>query len=137
MLIIVVLMIFLIQKMQCQLKYWMILIIHVLFIEQVEPRIQWDYQNSPVYSILDNKTAIKYHPSNALKSSVTILADSLTPNKTYQFVVYMVNRRNSSFQAAGYVLVKIEYTKPQLIAIAYVLFFYEEFDPFLIKNLDV
>ena len=48
----------------------------------------------------------------------TILAGSLTSNQTYQFVAYLVNRRNSSFQATGYVIVKIEDTKPQLVAVA-------------------
>ena len=48
---------------------------------------------------------------------LTILAGSLQPNRTYQFMVYMENRRNSSRQATGYVLVKVEDTRPQLIAI--------------------
>lgn len=30
----------------------------------------------------------------------------------------MVNRKNSSSQATGYVIVKVEYTKPEMIAIA-------------------
>lgn len=51
------------------------------------------------------------------KSSLTIRAGSFQPNYTYQFMVYMENRKNSSIQATGYVLVTIEPTYPQLIAI--------------------
>jgi hypothetical protein len=65
--------------------------------------------------VLDNQTAWKY--TNSIKSSVTILGKSLQSNRTYQFMVYMENRRNSSIQATGYVLVKIEDTRPQMIAI--------------------
>ncbi len=65
--------------------------------------------------VLDNRTAWKY--TNSIKSSVTILGKSLQSNRTYQFMVYMENRRNSSIQATGYVLVKIEDTRPQMIAI--------------------
>jgi hypothetical protein len=63
----------------------------------------------------DNKTALKY--GNSIKSSLTILSGSLQSNRTYQFMVYMENRRNSSLQATGYVLVKVEDTRPQLIVI--------------------
>jgi hypothetical protein len=35
----------------------------------------------------------------------------------YQFMTYLENRKNSSIQATGYVLVTIENTLPQLIAI--------------------
>ena len=42
---------------------------------------------------------------------------SLLPNKTYQFLVYMENRYNSSVQATGYLLVRIDNTYPQLILI--------------------
>ena len=48
---------------------------------------------------------------------MTILSDSLTPHTTYQFVVLMVNRRNATLQATGFVLVKVEDTRPQLIAV--------------------
>ncbi len=65
--------------------------------------------------VLDNQTAWKY--TNSIKSSVTILGKSLQSNRTYQFMVYMENRRNSSIQATGYVLVKVDDTRPQMIAI--------------------
>jgi hypothetical protein len=48
---------------------------------------------------------------------VTILGQSLQLNRTYQFMVYMENRRNFSHQATGYVLVKVEDTHAQMIAI--------------------
>ena len=51
------------------------------------------------------------------KSSLTILAGSLQSNRTYQFMTYMENRRNSSVQATGYVLVRVENTRPQMIII--------------------
>jgi hypothetical protein len=50
-------------------------------------------------------------------SSVTILSGSLQSNQTYQFMVYMQNRKNSSIQATGYVLIIVEDTRPQLIAV--------------------
>jgi hypothetical protein len=45
-------------------------------------------------------------------------------------MVYMENRRNSSLQATGYVLVKVEDTHPQMIAIGYILsiFFFMKFN---------
>ena len=63
----------------------------------------------------DNRTAWKY--SSWIQSSVTILSGSLQSNRTYQFMVYMENRRNSTLQATGYVLVRVEDTHPQMIAI--------------------
>ena len=63
----------------------------------------------------DNQTTLKY--GNSINSSLTILAASLQSNRTYQFMVQMENRRNSSVQATGYVLVKVEDTRPQMIAI--------------------
>ncbi len=50
-------------------------------------------------------------------SSLTILSGSLEANRTYQFMCYMENRKNSSIQATGYVLIIVEDTLPQLIAI--------------------
>jgi len=51
------------------------------------------------------------------KSSLTILSGSLQSNQMYQFMAYLENRKNSSIQATGYVLVTIDDTLPQLIAI--------------------
>ena len=64
-----------------------------------------------------NWTRIQY--GNTFHSSVTILSKTLRSNRTYQFMVQMENRRNASLQATGYVLVKVEDTRPQLIAIGY------------------
>ena len=46
-----------------------------------------------------------------------IFAGSFKSNQTYQFMVYMENRRNASLQVTGYLLVKVEDTHPQMIAI--------------------
>ncbi|CAF0777082.1 unnamed protein product [Adineta steineri] len=55
------------------------------------------------------------------KSSLTILGGSLQSNRTYQFMVYMENRQNSSLQATGYVLVTVTDTQPQLVAVGCVI----------------
>ncbi|CAF0948798.1 unnamed protein product [Adineta steineri] len=88
---------------------------------------------------IDNSTVDPYNPSclsnrsgNGTKlifgnstlspnSSLTILGGSLQSNQIYQFMVYMENRKNSSIQATGYVLVTIEVTYPQLIAVGCVI----------------
>ncbi|UJR18699.1 hypothetical protein I4U23_005606 [Adineta vaga] len=66
-----------------------------------------------------NRTGWKF--DNSLNSSFTILAGSLQSNRTYQFMVHMENRRNSSLQAIGYALVKVEDTRPQTILISCVI----------------
>ncbi len=66
-------------------------------------------------SCLSNRTGWKF--GNSINSSLTILSGSLQSNRTYQFMVYMVNRRNSSLQATGYVLVNVVDTRPQMIVI--------------------
>jgi hypothetical protein len=47
-----------------------------------------------------------------------IRGNSLASNQTYQFMVRMKNRQNSTVQATGYLLVRVEDTQPQLIVIA-------------------
>ncbi len=64
---------------------------------------------------LDNQTSWKFDDGS--KSSITILSGSLQSDRIYQFMVYMENLRNSSLQATGYVLVKVEDSRPQLIVI--------------------
>ncbi|CAF1108215.1 unnamed protein product [Adineta ricciae] len=66
-----------------------------------------------------NRTGWKF--DTPLNSSLTILAGSLQFNRTYQFMVYMENRRNSSLQATGYVLVKVDETRPYMILIGCVI----------------
>ncbi|CAF0846743.1 unnamed protein product [Adineta steineri] len=63
-------------------------------------------------------------------SSLTVLGGSLQSNRMYQFMVYMENRKNSSIQATGYVLVTIEVTHPQLIAVGCVI------SPMCVPNLE-
>jgi hypothetical protein len=55
---------------------------------------------------------------NASQSSVTIRDGSLKYNHTYQFVVFMRNRRNSTSQATGYVIVNVDNSLPQMVAVA-------------------
>ncbi|UJR25703.1 hypothetical protein I4U23_007054 [Adineta vaga] len=70
-------------------------------------------------SCLSNRTG--WQLDNSTNSSLTILPGSLQSNRTYQFMVHMENRQNSSTQAAGYVLVKVEDSSPQLILISCVI----------------
>jgi hypothetical protein len=64
-------------------------------------------------------TAWEYGGTNdSLKSSLTILANSLKSNQTYQFMVYMENLQNSTRQATGYLLAQVEDAQIQLIVIA-------------------
>ena len=57
-------------------------------------------------------------PSASSKSSVTILSRALAFHQTYQWMVYMENRRNATLQATGYVLVRVDDTRPQLVVVA-------------------
>ena len=59
----------------------------------------------------------RYSSSDGSQSSVTILAGSLKHNHTYQFVVNMTNLRNLTFQGTGYLLVKVENTRPQVVVV--------------------
>ncbi len=70
------------------------------------------------FVIKGNGTALKYDGVSLLsKSSMTIFAGSLKSNRTYEFMVQMENRRNSSIQATGYVLVKVLDTRSPMIVI--------------------
>ena len=70
-------------------------------------------------SCLSNRTGWKFGHSN--QSSLIILSRSLQSNQTYQFMVEMSNRQNASQHATGYVLVKVEDTRPIMIAIGCVI----------------
>ena len=48
---------------------------------------------------------------------MTILAGSLLSNQTYQMMVRMQNRQNSTDQAKGYLLVRFVDSQPSLVAI--------------------
>ncbi|CAF0739918.1 unnamed protein product [Adineta ricciae] len=54
-------------------------------------------------------------------SSITILSGSLKADHTFQFVVYITNLRNATLRALGYLLVKVEITRPSMIAVACVI----------------
>jgi hypothetical protein len=69
--------------------------------------------------IKGNGTALQYGgTNNSLKSSLTILPNSLKSNETYQFMVFLTSRQNSTLQVTGYLLVQVEDTQTQLIVIA-------------------
>ena len=63
----------------------------------------------------DNQTAWKFN--NLIESSLTIIRGTLLPNRTYQFMVQMENRRNSSIRATGYLLVRVDNTYSQMIVV--------------------
>ncbi|CAF4055669.1 unnamed protein product, partial [Adineta steineri] len=73
-------------------------------------------------SCLSNQSGLIFGNITASpNSSLTVLGGSLQSNQIYQFMVYMENRKNSSIQATGYVLVTVEDTQPQLIVIGCVI----------------
>lgn len=72
---------------------------------------------STTISFSDNRTAWQYGSTGSLKSSVTILAGSLPSNRTYQFVVRMVNKQNPIVQSTGTVLVHVQEASSPIIAI--------------------
>jgi type IV secretory pathway VirB3-like protein len=79
-----------------------------------------------------NRTTLIYRNSSlSPQSSLIILGGSLQTNQIYQFMVYMENRENSYNQATGYVLVTVESTNPQLIAIGYIRFSFDFIKSFL------
>ncbi|CAF1035223.1 unnamed protein product [Adineta ricciae] len=60
-------------------------------------------------------------PTSSRMSALTLLPNALTSNQTYQFMVQLENRLNSSRQATGYLLVQTEDSQPELIAISCVI----------------
>ena len=75
------------------------------------------FLSSTTISFSDNRTAWQYGSTGSLKSSATILAGSLVPNQTYEFVVRMVNKQNPIVQGTGTVLVRVQETISPMIAI--------------------
>ncbi|UJR08983.1 hypothetical protein I4U23_013233 [Adineta vaga] len=69
-----------------------------------------------------NGSELEYHGSIlSPKSSLIILAGSFSSNETYQIMVHMTHRQNSSLTATGYVIVHVEETHSPLIAVACVI----------------
>ncbi|CAF1188688.1 unnamed protein product, partial [Adineta ricciae] len=68
---------------------------------------------------LSNQTEWQF--GNSIHSSVTILSHSLQSNRTYQFMVLMENRDNSSLQGIGYLLINVEDTPKQLIGVGCII----------------
>ena len=62
---------------------------------------------------LTNRTGWRF--DNAMNSSFTILSGSLQSNRTYQFMVQMENRENSTQLIIGYLLVTVTNTRPPVI----------------------
>ncbi|CAF1496675.1 unnamed protein product [Adineta ricciae] len=86
--------------------------------------------NNP--SCVTNRTGLIFGNSTlSPNSSLTILAGSLQSNQMYQFMVYMENKKNSSIQATGFVLVTVVVTLPKLIIIGCVI------APMCIPNLEL
>ena len=54
------------------------------------------------------------NPSASPKSSVTILSRAFASNRTYQWMVYMENRRNPTLQTTGYLLIQVTDTQSQM-----------------------
>ncbi|CAF1380176.1 unnamed protein product, partial [Rotaria sordida] len=70
----------------------------------------------------DNETGLIFgNLTLSPNSSLTVLSGSLQPDQIYQFMVLMENKKNSSIQATGYVLVTVVNTAPKLIAIGCVV----------------
>lgn len=94
---------------------WIQWILHVSPIEQVRLEIILS-ANDTTTLLKDNQAAFKFN--NLIESSVTIINQTLLPYRTYQFMVHMENRRNSSLQATGYLLVNVDDTYSQIILVA-------------------
>ncbi|UJR19382.1 hypothetical protein I4U23_022512 [Adineta vaga] len=78
--------------------------------------------SSDLSSCLINQTKYEFDERRFPKeSSIRILRESLELNKTYQFMVQMNNRRNSSIYAIGYVLVQIKDLQRPMIIIGCVI----------------
>jgi hypothetical protein len=90
---------------------------HVSQINQVS--VSYDiFIISNIYLYAGNGSSLEYGGSLiSPESSLTILSGSLSPNQTYQFMVIMTNRQNSSLQATGYLLVQVQDSDTQIIVI--------------------
>ena len=70
--------------------------------------------------ITGNGTLLWQYASQTIspKSSVIVQSRALAFNRTYQWIVYMVNRRNTTLQAKGHLLVRIDDTGSPMIDVA-------------------
>jgi hypothetical protein len=92
---------------------------HAYQIDQVSFFLFSFHHFSFIYFVFKgNVTAWQYGGSTiSPKSSLTILSGSLPSNQTYQFMVIMTNRQNSTFHATGYLLVNVQDSNPQMIVL--------------------
>jgi hypothetical protein len=65
--------------------------------------------------------------NDRINSSLTIFSSSWELNETYQLMVQMIHRQNSSLQSIEYLTIKVENNQPPIILIKYISFFYDYF----------
>jgi hypothetical protein len=69
-------------------------------------------------SCLYNRSGFRFDGVGvANKSALTVLSDSWQAGRTYQLMVLIEHRYNSSLQATGYLLVRVDDTYPKMIII--------------------
>ncbi|CAF4995112.1 unnamed protein product, partial [Rotaria socialis] len=68
-----------------------------------------------------NEIEWEYSSNVYWKSTLTIFAQALKPNKTYQFIVNMTTKSNPIQQGVGYLLVHVEDNESPLITIACII----------------
>ncbi|CAF2184474.1 unnamed protein product, partial [Rotaria magnacalcarata] len=69
----------------------------------------------------ENETKFIYNGTTTLESSLTILANALKSNQSYQFKVSLANIQNSSIQAIGYLHIQVTNASQQLIGITCII----------------
>ena len=75
---------------------------------------------SPCFSIPTRPLVVRsiaVTTTTAYGSSLTILAGSFASNQTYELMVQMESRQNSTDRFRGYLLVRVDDTQPQRITI--------------------
>ena len=105
------------EIIQIHSNYLQIKIKFVLRIQKVE--IQWNLHFIG-YHFVDS-----WRYENIINSSMRIFAESLSVNNTYQFLVEMINRYDSTRRSIGYLLVQIESIQSPTIIIRFVEFSFQ------------
>lgn len=73
------------------------------------------------FQLIDNESSWK--SNNMINSSITIFKSALQLNFTYQFMVQMIDRHNSSIQSIGYLTVDIKHLHSPVLLIRSIHFF--------------
>jgi hypothetical protein len=76
------------------------------------------YTSTVLLGHVSQKDKTGWRFDDVSKSSVTILGGSLQPNRTYQFMVQMTDRQNSSLPINGYLIVQIQEISCPIIVIS-------------------